>query len=244
MQIERLMPSTRPCVGCALLATLATSIGADAPSHLLTLTEANFDVLLREVPVAMVVYVSETTDLHFPELRPALVALAEAFEHAGIGVGTVSSTYTELLDRFEIDSFPTLHWMDGSAKWPFYASEATPLRYGGARGYEDLARFVTERTGIPPQQSDAPPAEEVSTDDDAAAAHSAAVLAAVGQHDCTPLSSVYRACLRHKTPDWHRKLCADERHEYLLCLSGRWAVHPDHHAELARLYHERGFSGS
>ena len=231
--------------GATLL--LAASAAAETNFHeLLTLTETNFDKVLREVPVALVVYVSQTTDLHYPDLRPALVSLAAAYGHAGIGVGTVSSAYTELRDRFGVDGFPTLHWMDGSSKWPFYASEAAPVRYSGPRSFDDLARFVTERTGIPPRAPDEQPAEEPPADDDAAAAraHSAAVLAAVEEHDCAALSSVYRACLRHKTPDWHQRLCADERHEYLLCLSGRWAVHPDHHRELARLYHERGFAES
>ena len=84
---------------------LGVLVSGEGPSSLLELTEANFDVLLREVPVALVAYVNPTTDLHYPRLRPNLLALADAYAHAGIGVGTVSSQWAELLD---VNPHPTV----------------------------------------------------------------------------------------------------------------------------------------
>ena len=117
-------------------------------SQLLDLDENSFDVLLRQTPVALVVYENPTTSMHYPRLRPALEALADAYAHAGIGVGCVSSRHTELVERFGVFAFPTLHWMDGSRKWPHYASEATPEPYDGPRGFEALAAFVEAKTGM------------------------------------------------------------------------------------------------
>ena len=208
---------------------------ADEPSPLLTITEGNFDTKLRAVPVALIAYMSFSTDTRFPALRPALRELAAAYEHAGIGVGTINNAYTELLDRFQIDSFPTLHWMDGSKTWPYYASEATPERYSGGRTFEELAQFVQQKTGIPPRLPEPPqPEEEVAPEEPQSEVHNW-----VASHDCQEPSTRYRACLRHKTADWHRKECASERHDYLWCMSGRWAVHRDHHQELARIYGEQ-----
>ena len=217
---------------------LGVLVSGEGPSSLLELTEANFDVLLREVPVALVAYVNPTTDLHYPRLRPNLLALADAYAHAGIGVGTVSSQWAELLDRFNIDAFPTLHWMDGSKKWPYYASEATPVRYEGARSYEAMARFVQWKTNIKPkgaEEKSAPKPKETPAADETPTA-SDAVLAAVEDHDCTEPSAVYRACLARSPASWQKQMCASERHDYLLCMSGKWAVHPDHHQELAQIY--------
>lgn len=94
---------------------------------ILELTETSFDVLLREVPVAMVAYVNPATDVHYPGLQPALRALGDAYAHAGIGVGRVSSEHTELLDRFQVDAFPTLHWMDGSKSAFEYGFQQRPV---------------------------------------------------------------------------------------------------------------------
>ena len=122
-------PRRRVIAAAAALACLASAAEEPSSSHLLELTEGNFDRLLREVPVAFVAYVSPTTELHYPGFGNELRALADAYEYAGIGVGRVPAAYTELLERFSVDAFPTLHWMDGSKKWPYYASEATPERY-------------------------------------------------------------------------------------------------------------------
>ena len=53
-------------------------------------------------------------------------------------------------------------------------------------------------------------------------------------HACAVLSDAYVACMRHRADRQH--VCDSERHEYLLCMSARWAVHPDHHKALAEEY--------
>ena len=221
--------------GCVALSFITLASGDD--SFLLELTEANFDVLLRETPVALVAYVNQNTALHYPSLMPTLRELANAYEHAGIGVGTISDQYRELIERFGIDAFPTLHWMDGSKKWPYYASEATPVRHEGPRSFEALAGFIEAKTGIPPRVAEpGSQQEQQAAEPEAPSIGRADVLTAVDEHDCATLSAAYRACLRQKDARWHRKLCGDQRHEYLMCMSGSWAVHPDHHEELAGIY--------
>ena len=101
-----------------------------------------------------------------------------------------------------------------------------------------LAGFVEAKTGIPPRLPEPAAADEATSAEDeataAADAHSASVLEAVHSHDCIALSARYQACLRHKPASIHRE-CAADRHDYLLCMTGKWAVHPDHHRELAGL---------
>ena len=154
-------------------------------SFLLELTEANFDVLLRETPVALVAYVNQNTALHYPSLMPTLRELANAYEHAGIGVGTISDQYRELIERFGIDAFPTLHWMDGSKKWPYYASEATPVRHEGPRSFEALAGFIEAKTGIPPRVAEPGSQQEPqAAEPEAPSIGREDVLTAVDEHDC------------------------------------------------------------
>ena len=198
------------------LAFLFTLVSAD-DSALLELTEGNFDVLLRQAPVALVAYCDALTEHHHPNLLPALRELAAAYAHAGIAVGRVSSRYTELLERFQVALFPTLHWMDGSSKWPFYASEASPMRYDGLYSFEAMTAFVQARTGIAPRYADPPVEPEDATEP--GSEHRAKVLAYVDEHDCAEPSAAYRACLRHRPPSWQRRFCANERHDYVLCMS-------------------------
>ena len=53
-------------------------------------TGKDLKMKLRQVPVALVAFVSPTTSVHWPSLEPALEALAAAYQHAGIGVGEVA----------------------------------------------------------------------------------------------------------------------------------------------------------
>jgi hypothetical protein len=201
------------------------------------LDEVSFDVDLRKVPVALVAFVAPTTAILHPALHPTLEELAEAYSGTGIGVAQVSSDHTELLDRFQVDAFPTLLWMDGSQKWPFYASEAVPERYAGERNVDALKAFITGRTNIRAPQREAgdgdafAPREPSPAD---AASTPSLPEHLLGEHECSALSARYSTCMRHRRDRQH--LCARERHEYLLCMSGRWAVHPDSHEELAALY--------
>ena len=57
------------------------------------------------------------------------------------------------------------------------------------------------------------------------------------EHDCSALATAYSGCMRHRRDRQH--FCKGERHDYLLCMTGRWAVHPERHESLARLYGER-----
>ena len=154
------------------------------------------------------------------------------------GPGASSERAGELLDRFGIAAYPTLLWFDGSKKWPFYASEAKPERYGGERTTGALTAFIEERTGIaPPQRAVRPAASEPAPAPRHAPPPPAEPPArSTPVHACTALAASYSDCMRHRRDRQH--LCASERHEYVLCMSGRWSVHPDEHEQLAARYHE------
>ena len=223
---------------------------------LLALTDANFDVLLRRSPVAMVAFISPTTPIHYPSFLPTMQELADRYERTGILVGSIetSDRMSELADRFQVDAFPTLLWMDAREKYPYYASEASPEVYRGAHTFEALADFVSERTGVGPRDGggggesggaeggggggDPADASERSAPDGASSAAqepgSAVPAHLLEEHDCTALAASYRSCMRHRRDRPQR--CSGERHEYLVCMSGRWAVPPERHQEMAELY--------
>ena len=54
----------------------------------------------------------------------------------------------ELLDRFQIDAFPSLLWFYASRTYPYYASEVRPEKYKGWRTFGAMATFLTDRSGI------------------------------------------------------------------------------------------------
>ena len=208
-------------------------------------SERSFDVLLRDYPVAFVAFVAPWCGIHCKSLLPELESLASSFANTGIAVAQASSEEAgELLDRFEVAAYPTLIWFDGSRKWPFYASEAKPERYHGERSLDHLTAFIEERTGIAPPQRATPPSVPTTTtrtatsrkDEGASAPPEARAHASerLQGHACTALSQSYIECMRHRRDRQH--LCASERHEYLLCMSGRWSVHPDDHQHLAARY--------
>jgi thiol-disulfide isomerase/thioredoxin len=214
----------------ARLLCLLGSAGA-----LTELTEGSFDKVLRESPVALVAFVATWCGAHCRALLPELERLAAAYEGTGVAVARVSSDGAgELLDRYDVAAYPTLLWLDGSKQWPFYASEATPERVSAVtRTFAALADFVRERTGIAPQTAEPrpqeappsaeppPPAPVPTFDFDEA-------------HVCTELSRAYTKCLRVRKSAPHK--CASERHEYMICMSGRWSIDPDHHRHMAARY--------
>ena len=212
---------------------------------LLALTETSFDVLLRRSPVALVAFVSATTDMHFPQFSPMLQQLATAYDRTGVLVGRVEYN-TELVERFGVDSFPTVLFMDAREVYPYYASEAKPERYRGHHTFEALTEFVEERTDVAPRRSVEPPLPSIVSSPPSAAppettadpddeqrvpSHAPHLLA---PHECTELAQAYSQCLRHRRERPHK--CKTERHDYLVCMTGRWAVKPEHHKELAALY--------
>jgi len=211
----------------------------------LTLTDRSFDETLRQYPVAMVAFVTPWCGRRCMELEPALQRLAVAWHETGIAIARASAeTCSELLDRFEIVALPALLWFDGSKAWPHYASEAKPERYNGPQTYDALLPFIEQRVGFAapppaPAKPPTPPPSPMPTDapiEPPAWAPDPATIARATEHACTATSLAYTACMRHRRD--RPQLCADERHEYLLCMSGRWSIHPDDHVHLARKYNE------
>jgi len=47
------------------------------------------------------------------------------------------------------------------------------------------------------------------------------------------------SCLHARHAALGSDSCADLRHDYMLCMSARYVVHPDHHERLANLYGDR-----
>jgi thiol-disulfide isomerase/thioredoxin len=271
---------------------------------------------------------------HCKALRAPFERVAEGFDQQ-IVVAGVDAAESELLDRFDIDSFPQLLWFDGSSTYPYRASEARPERYSGPRTFDAMTAFLEERSGVRsrersqsddeaaadgasgpcgergPLPSDGRPAmdtqtiekvlnhavalqrrrqdrqaeqlasglkhsglavdlarnnwqsadgrvgtvepfscEALSKDDAARAAagdweharHAPAPPPAepsppplvLPPHKCEAVSQAYVECMRHRADRQH--ICDNARHEYLLCMSGRWAVHPDHHRAMAEEY--------
>jgi hypothetical protein len=156
-----------------LLSLCCGAAASNGNAALLVLDEVSFDVDLRKVPVALVAFVAPTTAILHPALHPTL---------------------EELLDRFQVDAFPTLLWMDGSQKWPFYASEAVPERYAGERNVDALKAFITGRTNIRAPQREAgdgdafAPREPSPAD---AASTPSLPEHLLGEHECSALSARY-----------------------------------------------------
>ena len=226
-----------------LLAASPAAASTSLPA-LLEITEQNFDLLLRRVPFALVAFVAPTTETLFPDLLPKLESLAGSYKGTDVSVGCVWSHYNhELLDRFEVDAYPTILWFDGAKKWPFYASEATPIVYQGDRTLNEFEAYVIEHSRVWPngrqqqqqQQQQQQSSQHSEEDEQAAPAPPSLPSHMLEAHECTDLSAQYRACMRHRRG--REQKCADERHQYLLCMSGRWAVTPgETHREWAELY--------
>ena len=277
--------------------------------------------------------------MHCRALAPEFARVSAAFDGGAdqpkIVVAELAESHDrELLDRFEIDSFPQLLWFDASDIYPYYATEGRPESYTGARTFDAMAAFIEERSGVPRQEvagtaaadvdegrseceergplpSDGKPtlgtqalekvldhlvamqrrrqerqAEQLvsglkhsglavdsarngwqtrdgrlgtiepfscealsvaaalaAADEWAHVRHAVAPQAAepsspppleLPPHACEAISDAYVACMRHRADRQH--VCDGERHEYLLCMSSRWAVHPDHHKALAEEY--------
>ena len=198
----------------------------------LELDERTFDAALRAESVALVAFTAPWC-AHCRALAPTFEALAGEFD-GGIMFGRVSSDGgRELLDRFDIGSYPTLLLFDAREVYPYYASEAKPQRYAGRHDLDSLADFVARRGGAerrraPPRRAEA---AEPAAEGSGAAADAAAE--ALG-HTCAESSARYRSCMAHRRDRQH--MCSGERHDYLICMSGRWAVPPDKHSELAAAY--------
>lgn len=195
------------------------------PAALLELDGRNFDTELRMTPTALVAFVAPWC-AHCRAFGPTLERLGAAFG-SGVAIGRASTASgQELFDRFGIETYPSLLFFDARELYPYYASEATPTRYGAARELEDLLAFVEERSGV--RRLAAPSAPEPEPQG------AAAEPGAGDSHVCSELSAAYSQCLLHRRDRPER--CREARHEFMMCMSGRWTVHPDRHAALAAEY--------
>ena len=205
----------------------------------LAITDANFDQELRRREVALVVFVAPWCGRHCTTLRPLLGELAAAFTPHGVAIASASSEKSrELIDRFQVETYPTIMLFDGTQKWPYYASEAQPERYRGERTFGAIAGLVARKAGVElpalPKAQTAPVEPSSPSAIPSRPTLEEFVASSSTEHACTAASGAYTACMRHRRDRQRR--CAKERHEYLLCMSGRWTPHPDHHQRLAKAY--------
>ena len=212
------------------LCLLASSRAGD---HVATeLTESTFDAKLRDFPMALVVF-HATWSPHSRQLLPVLDQIAQGFHDTWVAVARVQAESSgELIDRFAIQSFPTVLWFDSSKKWPFYASEDTPERYVGGHGFDSIASYLEQKSGAQLKGRERAAVSPSATATTPAAA--APAQPGFAEHACTDVSNAYVECMRHREdrPD----MCARERRRYLFCMSSRWSVDPDEHAGLAAQY--------
>ena len=220
------------------MAVLLTCTVRAALAQVMALTDRSFDQALREYPVAMVAFVTPWCGRYCTALGPVLERLASTFAETGVAIARASAEASrELLERFDVVSYPTLIWFDAASKWPHYASDATPERYAGERSHDALVAFIEKRVGFsapqraPPPPSPIPP--RVPEPPTTWTRNPATAKRAAG-HVCTDASSAYTSCMRHRLDRQH--MCESERNEYLLCMSGQWVVHPDDHKHLAAKY--------
>ena len=233
-----------------VLAMVLATVAAD-PLH--ELDEANWDRALRTTPWALVLFHASwahRSQAVLAELR----RVAELFRDRGLLFGSVRADGNkELLDRFDITSYPALLWFDGSPKWPYYASEARPHRYDGDRTFDAIATFVEQRSGqlrsrphAAGPQSSPPESSERDTEKQSAAVSpspdapptTVEPASATSTHACSQLSQEYVECMhvaRHGTA----AMCSAQRRKYVLCMSAKWTVHPDRHRALAEEYGRR-----
>ena len=221
------------------------SLSSSQQGLLRVLDEHNFDKGLRSTPWALVLFHTSWSP-HSKALLAEMERVAASFRDRGLLFASVrAEDSSELTDRFDISSYPTLLWFDGASKWPFYASEAKPHKYDGERTHEAILTFCERRSGqlrsrVPPSSPSAPPPAEAAEAEVEVAVEAEAEAeesATSSSHACTQLSAEYVECMRHQ-PDAAAN-CADRRRKYVLCMSARWHPHPDKHEALAREYGRR-----
>ena len=110
------------------------------------LSTETFDRVLRARPYAFVAFTAPWC-AHCRKLAAEFEQVAASFD-GPIIVAEVGPDERELLDRFDIDSFPRLLWFDGSGQYPYYASEVKPVKYEGERLFDAMASFLEEHGGI------------------------------------------------------------------------------------------------
>jgi protein disulfide-isomerase A6 len=127
-----------------LLASL-TILGVHAESSVLDLIPKNFDqVVLKSKTPGLVEFFAPWCG-HCKNLAPIYEELGKAFAHSDkVHVSKVDADEHKALGkRFNVQGFPTLLWFNGKSD--------KPETYEGARQFDDLAAFITKKTGIRPK---------------------------------------------------------------------------------------------
>jgi protein disulfide-isomerase A6 len=135
-----------------VLASVATLVAAS--SAVLDLTPKNFDkVVLKSGTPTLVEFFAPWCG-HCKNLAPVYEELAQAFSHAKdkVQIAKVDAdAERDLGQRFGVQGFPTLKWFDGKS--------SKPAEYSGGRQFDDLANFISEKTGIKLKKKLAVPSE-------------------------------------------------------------------------------------
>jgi thiol-disulfide isomerase/thioredoxin len=204
-------------------------------------TVDSFDAVLRKSAMALVIFQAPWC-AQCKQMAPDVAQVAAAFRSAVIVARVDAEGNDELLDRFDVASYPRILWFDGSNEWPFFASEVRkPEVYHGAKTFKAMATFLEARSGVRAgareQPAEPPPPPEPPPP---SAPPGPPPPLALPPHACSELSLVYTSCMRDLRDNPHK--CDADRRAYLLCMSARWSVpdwHGDRHAELAREYGRR-----
>jgi thiol-disulfide isomerase/thioredoxin len=205
---------------------------AEAVAATVVLHADDFDRVLRAHRRALVLFHAPWC-AHCRALAPTFEALVGAFDGTVLfaRVSSDGDGNHELLDRFDVNSYPALLWYDGTTAWPPFASEAKPDVYRGEHTFEPLATFVEQRGRL--RRRVPPPAAPVDEPSPPPPPRDPPPFT-LPRHACTDLSAAYVECLRHRKD--RQDLCARERHEYVMCMSGKWAVPAPDHASMARAF--------
>ncbi|CAG7852820.1 Protein disulfide-isomerase tigA; Flags: Precursor [Serendipita indica DSM 11827] len=126
-------------------------------SNVLELTESDFDKHVGAgKPPALVEFG------HCKNLAPTYEKLGDAFSHAKDKVSIVKvdadGKGKALGSKYGVTGFPTLKWFNGDG--------SEPEAYNGGRELEELASFVTKKTGVKSSIKPPPPAAVITADVD------------------------------------------------------------------------------
>ena len=111
-------------------------------------TVDSFDAVLRKSAMALVIFQAPWC-AQCKQMAPDVAQVAAAFRSAVIVARVDAEGNDELLDRFDVASYPRILWFDGSNEWPFFASEVRkPEVYHGAKTFKAMATFLEARSGV------------------------------------------------------------------------------------------------
>ncbi|KAJ3474292.1 hypothetical protein NLI96_g12540 [Meripilus lineatus] len=154
----------------ALFAAIV-SLGSALASNVIDLTPDNFDEVIGKGKPALVEFFAPWCG-HCKNLAPTYEQLADAFSHAKdkvvIAKVDADGVGKPLGSKYGVSGFPTLKW--------FGADGGEPEKYEGGRELNDLAGFITKKSGVKSNIKPPPPPafkildvhnfDEVALDDD------------------------------------------------------------------------------